>query len=62
MSSIAEVLVWNLKTRAEFVRSPMTMLKTPYYSGGNQLLQNSLVIRYLYDRGRKMFHLLAGEV
>ena len=37
------------------------MLKIRYFSGGNQFFQISTEIKPLYDWGRKLIHVLAGE-
>ena len=36
------------------------MLSILYFSGGHQFYQISQEIKSLYDRGRKLIHLLAG--
>ena len=37
------------------------MLKVLYFSGGYQVFQMSLGIKSLYDRGKKLIHLLPRE-
>ena len=37
------------------------MLEILYFSGGHQILQTSLGIQCLHDRGRRLIPLLAGE-
>ena len=37
------------------------MLEILYISAGHQFFQISLRIKFLYDRGKKLIHLLAGE-
>ena len=60
--SIAGHLMQNLWSQvAELVRRPRTMVKILYFRGGHQFFQISLGIKSLYDGGRKIIHLLAGE-
>ena len=42
--------------------SPKTILKILYFSGGYQFFQISPGIESLYDRGKTLIHLLAGEI
>ena len=38
------------------------LIKKPYLSGDHHFLQKSLREKSLYDRGRRVFHLLVGQV
>ena len=56
--SIAELLIRNLMSRVvELLRRPSTMLEILYLSRDRHFLQKSLWIKFLYDRGRELFHL-----
>ena len=56
------ITIRNLKSQVtELVQRPTTMLKTLYFSRGNQFFQISPGIKSLYDRVRKVFYLLARE-
>ena len=47
---------------AELVQRSITMLKVLYFDEGHQIFQISPgIIKSLYDQGRKLIHLLAGE-
>ena len=46
---------------AELFRRPRTMLKKLYFSGDHQFFQKSPGIKFIYDLGRKRFHLLVGK-
>ena len=60
--SIEELLIQNLCSQVvELVRRRWIMLKILYISGGHQLFQISPGIKSLYDRGKKLIHLLSGE-
>ena len=61
--SIVEFWIWNLYSQvAELVQRPRIMLKILYFSRCHQILQISRGIKSLYDRGKKVIHLLVGEV
>ena len=60
--SITELLKQNPRSQiAELFQRPRTMLKILYFSWERQFLQKSPGKKFLHDRGRKLFHLLAGE-
>ena len=46
---------------AELFRKPRKMLKILYFRGDQQFFQKLPGIKFLYDRGRELFHLLARE-
>ena len=46
---------------AELFERPRIMLKILCFSGGHQIFQKSLGIKFLDDQDRILFHLLAGE-
>ena len=53
-----------MKTRAYliyFVHDCSTLIKILYFSGNQHSFHNSPRIKSHYDRGQKLFHLLAGE-
>ena len=57
---IAEVLKRNLMSQiAELFRRPRIMLKIHYFSGYQKFFQKSPGIKFLYDRGRILFHSLS---
>ena len=57
---IAEVLKRNLMSQvAELFRRPRTMLKIHYFSGYQKFFPKSPGIKFLYDRGRILFHSLS---
>ena len=46
---------------AELIQRPKTMLKILYFSKEQQFFQKFPGIKFLYNRARQIFHLLAGE-
>ena len=63
--SIAELLKLNLMSQVvKLFRRSRIMLKKKmrYFSGDHQFCQKSPGIKFLYDRSRKLSHLLVGEV
>ena len=60
--SIAELLKLNLMSQVVKLLRSRTMLKMLYFSGDHQFCQKSPGIKFLYDRSRKLSHLLVGEV
>ena len=60
--SIAKLLKRNLMSQVvELFGRPRTMLKMLCFIGDHQFFRNSPGVKFLYDRDRKLFHLLAGE-
>ena len=60
--SIAELFKRNLMSQVtKLFRRPRTMLKILYFSQDHQFFQKSPGIKFLYDQGIKLFHLLAKE-
>ena len=60
--SIAELFKRNLMSQVtKLFRRPRTMLKILYFSQDHQFVQKSPGIKFLYDQGIKLFHLLAKE-
>ena len=60
--SITELLIWSLYSQvAELVRRTRTMLKILYFSRGYEFFKILSGIKFIYDRGRKLILLLAGE-
>ena len=60
--SIAELLIRNLWIQVvELVWRTRNMLKIPYFRGGHQIFQISPGIKSLYDQGRNLIHLMAGD-
>ena len=51
----------SLESSCRISPRPRTVLKILYFSRGHQFFQISRGIKSLYDRGRKLIHLLAGE-
>ena len=57
-----ELLAWNFyREVVELVRRPTAMLKIHYFSVGHQFFKISPSIKSIYDRGRKLIHLLVRE-
>ena len=59
---MAEFLQRNLVSRvAELFGRPRTMLEMLYFSLYHNFFHKSTGIKFLYNWGRELFHLLAGE-
>ena len=59
---MAELLKWNLTSQVvELFRRLRTMLKILYFSGDHQFFQKLRRVKFLYDRGTELYHLLAGQ-
>ena len=50
-----------MRPAPELFQRPRTMLKILYFSEDYELFQKSQGIKFLYDQGRELFHLLAAE-
>ena len=60
--SIAELLIRNLMSQVgELFRRPRAILEILYFSGDRQFFPKLPGIRFLYDQGKELFHLLTGR-